>query len=120
MKELAKQIEDSNITEEELKVEGWGCLCCNLTKDLADNLKARNPGSVILNDDLNPGGFVVMKLGFNPNPEKAGEYSVERRKTEENKNEIHDEAGQNSDRQTDGQIPDKQNPICTTQNWFDS
>ncbi len=64
--ELAKQIEESNITEEELKQEGWSCICCNLPKELADSLKNNNPGSVIINDSLNPGQFTVMKFGSIP------------------------------------------------------
>ena len=62
--EIAEQIEQSELTEDELNEMNWFRICGNLPDDEAAYLKQINPGSAIIKDELNPGMFLVMKFGY--------------------------------------------------------
>ena len=88
--ELAKQIEESGIIEEELKSEGWGRICGALPEDLADGMKKKNTARVKIPDELNLGKWVVMEYGYKSYIPKDNEYSLAEtsEKIDEKKDEI--------------------------------
>ncbi len=60
--ELVKQIEESDLNEDDLESQGWGRICGNLLYEEACTMKKYNPGSVIIKDDLNLGKYLVKAI----------------------------------------------------------
>ena len=60
---IIQEVESSDLSEAELKMLGFGLICRGLDKHLAESMKSRQPGSVIIPDELNPGDFTLMSFG---------------------------------------------------------
>lgn len=118
--ELAKQIEESGLTEEELEPEGWGRVCGNLPGSLAEAMKKQNPARVKIVDALSPYRWLILEYGYKSYIQKEGEYDLEEGQAKENKDKVSDKAGQSLDRKTTGQVSDRpDNPSAGSRSWFD-
>lgn len=121
--ELAKQIEESDLTEEELEKEGWGRVCGNLPADLADTMKKQNTSRVKIPDDLNPGTWLILECGYKSYIPEGGEYDVGTEKEdagESPESGVDNEVQSVEARQDPGQVQNKQDNLpADGQSWFD-
>lgn len=118
--EIAKQIEEGDLTEDDMNENGWGRICGNLLHEEARTIKGYNPGSVIIADELNPGKYLVMKFGHKEVEEKDGEHELRPEEETQEESQGDDENGQRNAGKVSGSVPDQQHNSPGSATWFDS
>ena len=63
-KDIIKEAEEMNLTEDELEGVGFGRVCSGLALELATSMKNSRPGSIIIKDADNIGDFTLMEKGI--------------------------------------------------------